>query len=120
MKKCTLLFINFIFLLTTNLFSQNNDNLFITDEEYGKMLYTNPRGIGCIKCHGKKGEKEFIAKYKNKLGIQKLFAPKINDKSLEKFTYVLTTKRSSRSIMPTYFLTKDEIKSIYLYIAQNK
>ena len=120
MKKYTLLFISFSFLFTSYLFSQNNDNLFITDEEYGKMLYTNPRGIGCIKCHGKKGEKKFIAKYTNKLGVQKLFAPKINNKSLAIFTHVLTTKRSSKSIMPTYFLTKDEIKSIYLYIAQGK
>ena len=27
---------------------------FITDIEYGKMLYKNPRGVGCNKCHAKK------------------------------------------------------------------
>ena len=37
---------------------------FITDVEYGKMLYQNPRGIGCDKCHGKKGGGLLIASYK--------------------------------------------------------
>ena len=29
---------------------------FITKNEYAKMLYQNPRGIGCDKCHGSGGE----------------------------------------------------------------
>ena len=28
------------------------NNSFITKYEYGKMLYNNPRGIGCNSCHG--------------------------------------------------------------------
>lgn len=28
------------------------NNSFITKYEYGKMLFNNPRGIGCNNCHG--------------------------------------------------------------------
>ena len=28
------------------------------------MLYKNPRGVGCDKCHGEKGEGSLIVKYK--------------------------------------------------------
>ncbi len=35
---------------------------FITKTEYAKMLYLNPRGIGCDKCHGAKGEGSLISK----------------------------------------------------------
>jgi len=31
--------------------------------EYASSLYKNPRGIGCQKCHGLKGEGKLIAKY---------------------------------------------------------
>ena len=111
------IFYIFIFLLfTTDIYAKTNDNLFITDFEYGQMLYKNPRGIGCIKCHGENGNKKFIAKYKSKNEIIKLYAPKINNLTLTDFKKVLTSKRSSRSIMPTYFLTSDEIQSIHLYI----
>ena len=40
---------------------------FITKNEYAKMLYQNPRGIGCDKCHGSGGEGSVIAKYKKKI-----------------------------------------------------
>ena len=35
------------------------NNSFITKFEYGKMLFNNPRGIGCNSCHGDnaKGQK---------------------------------------------------------------
>jgi mono/diheme cytochrome c family protein len=111
------IFYIFIFLLfIINIYAKTNDNLFITDFEYGEMLYENPRGIGCVKCHGEDGNKKFIAKYKLKNEIIKLYAPKINNLMLQDFKKVLTTERSSKSIMPTYFLTSDEIQSIYLYI----
>jgi len=111
------IFYIFIFLLyITNTYAKTNDNLFITDFEYGQMLYKNPRGIGCIKCHGENGDKKFIAQYKSKNETIKIYAPKINNLTLKKFKTVLTSKRSSKSIMPTYFLTLDEIQSIHLYI----
>ena len=54
-----------IFLLfTTLLLSKSDfDNSFITKYEYGKMLYANPRGISCIKCHGKDAKGKKIATF---------------------------------------------------------
>jgi len=42
------------------------ESSFITRMEYSSLLYKNPRGIGCNKCHGLKGEGKLIAKYKEK------------------------------------------------------
>ncbi len=96
--------------------SQTNDNLFITNFEYGQMLYENPRGIGCIKCHGDNGKGKFIARYTHKDKKFEINAPAINTINLEEFMKVLKAKSSSKSIMPTYFLTNDEMKQIHFYI----
>ncbi len=106
----------FIMLLTSSLIS--NDNLFITNYEYGEMLYKNPRGIGCIKCHGKNGKIMFIARYTHDEKEFELNAPSINKITLEKFIKKLKSKSNSKSIMPTYFLTNDEMKQIHFYITQ--
>lgn len=86
---------------------------FITKMEYAKMLYSNPRGIGCILCHGSKGEGSIIARYKEKGKPQELRAPAINSLSKEKFYKALD---SSDSIMPQYFLTDNEIEILYFYV----
>lgn len=92
------------------------DNLFITDYEYGQMLYKNPRGIGCIQCHGKYGEKQFFAKYTHKGKEIEIYIPSIQNLTLQKFQTKLKSNRNTTSIMPTYFLTNEEINSIYNYI----
>ena len=91
---------------------------FITEKEYGAMLYKNPRGIGCNKCHGEKGEGSLIAKYKelNATGEYyetELVAPAINRLSLQEFADGVT---ESKGVMPSYFLTQDEIIIIYKFI----
>ncbi len=97
------------------------NNSFITDYEYGAMLYENPRGIGCNKCHDRGDKSVIIAKYKNKKNETKtLVSPAINDVPFENFVSVLTTKRGSSNIMPSYFLTNDEIQSIYFYLQNLK
>lgn len=88
---------------------------FITDLEYGELLYKNPRGIGCNLCHGEKGEGMEIAKYKSKGKNIHLEGPRINDMLYEKF--VLALKKSNK-IMPRYHLIEDEIKAIYLYLSE--
>lgn len=90
---------------------------FITPLEYGKMLYQNPRGIGCDKCHGLKGEGRLIATYVVNKKRKKLFAPRINNIPKAKFVTALSAKSN---VMPTYFLTKNEIKSLYYYIMSEK
>ena len=92
---------------------------FITKTEYAKMLYLNPRGIGCDKCHGAKGEGSLISKYKhfdkkaNKTVDDELRAPKINDIDFESFKAALT---KPKGVMPSYFLTDEETAILYEYI----
>jgi len=92
---------------------------FITKTEYAKMLYLNPRGIGCDKCHGAKGEGSLISKYKhfdkktNKTVDDELRAPRINDIDFESFKAALT---KPKGVMPSYFLTDEETTILYEYI----
>jgi hypothetical protein len=92
---------------------------FITKYEYGKMLYENPRGIGCKNCHGQKGVGSVIAEYKHNGKRKVLMAPKISGISYEKFLNRLKnedTPRNRQDIMPKYFLTDEELESIYLFL----
>ena len=92
---------------------------FISDYEYGQMLFKNPRGIGCNKCHGENGEGSLIATYKdfNKTSQtyyeRQLIAPAIDKISLQEFADGIT---NSKSVMPSYFLTQDVIIILYKYI----
>lgn len=93
------------------------DASFITKFEYGAMLYENPRGIGCIKCHAKGNKKVVIAMYKDKKGkTHSIVAPPISKLAYADFEKKLNAKNNRSYIMPTYFLTDKEIKSIYHYI----
>jgi len=87
---------------------------FITKMEYAKMLYSNPRGIGCNKCHGEKGEGSVIAQYIQKNKHVSLTAPNITNVPKERFFQALT---SQHRVMPTYFLTWQEIDSLYYYVS---
>ena len=99
----------FLFLLP--LFS--SDESFITQIEYGKMLYENPRGIGCIYCHGKYGEGQKIAHFTHKKSAKTLYAPNLQTLSFESFSKAL---QKSRKVMPKYYLTKEEQLAIFRYI----
>jgi mono/diheme cytochrome c family protein len=100
-----------IVLLFITIFLHAED--FITQTEYAKMLYSNPRGIGCDSCHGKKGEGGVLATF-NKKGEKKLLkAPPINNLSLNEFRRGIL-KQSP--VMPSYFLTDEEIVSLYNYV----
>lgn len=90
------------------------------------MLYENPRGVGCIKCH-KKGDKPVvIARYKefdkkSKTFInKKIIAPAINKVSFEVFIDKLRSDKTESKVMPTYFMTNEELKSLYHYIKNIK
>jgi hypothetical protein len=87
---------------------------FITKMEYAKMLYSNPRGIGCNKCHGEKGEGSIISEYTHKGKKVVIAAPNITAVSKENFFKALTTPHK---IMPTYFLTSQEIESLHYYVS---
>ncbi|MGP1450624.1 MAG: c-type cytochrome [Wolinella sp.] len=92
-----------------------DDESFITNFEYGKMLYENPRGIGCINCHGKEGEGSIIAKYRHKGKDKALIAPAINRLSKDEFESAMT---KDNKVMPKYHLDKSELGAIFLYIRE--
>ncbi|MCD8213292.1 MAG: cytochrome c [Campylobacter sp.] len=92
---------------------------FITKMDYARMRYLNPRGIGCDKCHGAKGEGSVISKFKHfdkktkRLVNDELRAPRINDLEYERFIAAL---ENPKGVMPSYFLTDEESKILYEYI----
>ncbi|WP_104721406.1 c-type cytochrome [Helicobacter mesocricetorum] len=97
------IFVNFVFA----------EESFITSIEYGKMLYENPRGIGCVECHGQAGEGRMIAEYYHKKKAISLQGPAINHLKFEVFAKAL---QESKKVMPKYYLTKNEIQAIFEYI----
>ena len=113
-----------LFFLPVILFAQES---FITQMEYSSLLYKNPRGIGCNKCHGLKGEGKLIARYKDtkrvkdgekyiKIKVQKeLRAPAINKLSYAEFYKALNSHIQG---MPKYYLTEKEIKALFFYLQQ--
>lgn len=99
-----------LFLLLKSL---SADVSFITESEYASQLYHSPRGIGCFKCHGEKGEGRLIATYKDK-GEKKSFSPPaINMLDFKRFDAAMKTRQKG---MPRYFLTQQEIKTLYIYL----
>ncbi|XPV54364.1 MAG: cytochrome C oxidase subunit III [Halarcobacter ebronensis] len=119
-------FISFVLVMTSFIFANSLDNSFITRFEYGAMLYENPRGVGCIKCHGKGNKPVIIAKYKEfdkktkKLVEKKIVAPAINNVSFEVFLDKLRSDKTESKVMPTYFITDEELNSLYYYIKNIK
>jgi len=120
----------FIYFIATFLSAKSYES-FITKYEYGEMLYKNPRGIGCVKCHKRNGTGGLISTYKDKFGEEKtIFAPPINKLSLDKFEQILIKQNYSKTrngeklqknrviFMPTYFLVEEEVKSLHYYITQ--
>ena len=119
-----------LFLFITIIYAKND--WFITNLEYGKMLYNNPRGISCAKCHGIKGKGKIITSYINKKGekrvIKTLPFKNLTFKKLKKALFhefnLKTIRRKYPNsplihidIMPKYdYLTDDEIKAILLYL----
>jgi len=87
---------------------------FITDYEYGEMLYTNPRGVGCIQCHGKVGEGKIIVTYKDKEKNTHI----VKGADIRKTTLkeMIASLNSYHKIMPRYYLTDDEVKYIFDYL----
>ena len=48
-----------------NVIPTDINNSFITKYEYGKMLFNNPRGIGCNRCHGDDARGRKIVEFKH-------------------------------------------------------
>lgn len=118
------------------------NNSFITKYEYGKMLFNNPRGIGCNKCHGDDARGKRIVQFKHENEHEKkmyncsLVAPDIKDIDYVTFSTKVNSKKNPKwkfekeqvcdkliyyaNVMPTYFLVEEEIEAIYYYIKNMK
>ncbi len=106
-----------IFIFVFFIGSINATQSFISNDEYAKMLYKNPRGIGCDLCHGERGEGKVISSYIKSGKKISLIGPKINDISMRRFYRALD--RANR-LMPDYFLTEEEKAYLYYYLTKQK
>jgi len=103
-------------LLIVAIFSALYSEDFISEFEYGQMLYQNPRGVSCAKCHGKLGDGEFIASFKEENGtVKKFYGPDIRE--LDKKSFSKALERGGK-IMPRYYLTNKEVEAIFKYIKE--
>ncbi len=100
-----------LLLLLPLLLSANED--FISHYEYGEMLYNNPRGVSCAQCHGANGEGKVIVKYREAKETKVIKGSDIRQKSLAQMVHTLN---SFHEIMPRYYLTDEEVKTIYDYL----
>ena len=117
------------------------NNSFITKYEYGKMLYNNPRGIGCNSCHGNDARGRKMVDFKQQLKDKKIYncsliIPDIKSIDYQTFSIKVNSKKNPNvkfekeqvcekliyyaNVMPTYFLVEEEIESIYYYIQNLK
>jgi mono/diheme cytochrome c family protein len=89
---------------------------FISDFEYGQMLYNNPRGISCAECHGKNGEGKEIVEYRDIHDKTKVIrGSDIRDISLEEIEAIVAR---NHPVMPKYYLTHEEVEAIYYFIQE--
>ncbi|MDR1007467.1 MAG: cytochrome c [Campylobacteraceae bacterium] len=103
-----------IFALLTLISSLLADD-FITRMEYAELLYLNPRGIGCDKCHGNDAKGKVIASFRQKGEIRKLIAPPISNITKANFFKALD---NPKTVMPKYSLTNEEMESLYEYVTK--
>jgi len=87
---------------------------FINKFEYGEMLYNNPRGISCSKCHGEHGEGRVLATYIHKKKVNQVVAPMIVNLSFGEMKKSLNYTRNF--FMPKYYLTDSEIDAITTFL----
>jgi len=136
LHSISLILLSSIFLLAsndTNLSTESTENnstkekkdeSFLSLLEYGKMLYKNPRGISCTKCHGStgKGGKKIAKYYDKHKNIKLLKSTNITNYSLKDLTASLKNqyrkdgRRQRHKIMPMYYMTQQEILAIFTYL----
>jgi len=104
-----------LFLLPLYSFGESD---FITDLEYGEMLYHNPRGVSCASCHGDSGEGKNIVDYLGK--GDKVITIRGVDIRYKSFDEIKKIVARNHPIMPKYYLTDEEIKAIYDYLLSKR
>ena len=111
-------YIFFISIINVFLFASEG---FLSNDEYAKMLYNNPRGIACSGCHGERGEGGILATYTIEKNGEKILkeikAPTINNLSVKEFIKAFEKKKR---YMPRYYLTEKELAYIYYYLIKQR
>ncbi len=92
---------------------ENATESFISDYEYGQMLYNNPRGVSCLECHGENGEGKSIVHYQDIHSKVAIKGADIRKKTLQE---MIRSVSAYHKVMPRYYLTDDEVKAIYEYL----
>ena len=110
----------FLILLFITEVQATDDNNFLTKYEYSMMLYVEPRGLSCIKCHGLTGRKtDKLRYYKYTSKSRRYKTREVKVKPIYKLNFVDFRKavlsRKNR-FMPTYKLSHTEIEYIYFYL----
>ena len=82
------------------------------------MLYQNPRGIGCHKCHGIDGKGLVLGRYRDGNKTITIKAPDITNLDYRRFKKGIVSKKNR--LMPVYFLTDKEIETLYYYLKKEK
>jgi len=112
----------FISLFTTII--QANSDDFLTNYEYATMLYFEPRGISCAKCHGENGRRVDNIRYtkhypdnrqRPKRRIVKI--KPIYNIALKNFNSAVRSQK--KRFMPTYKLSNPEIRLIHFYLQKS-
>jgi len=105
-----------LFLLPFFLCAEDNETeSFITDYEYGEMLYSNPRGISCAECHGENGQGKVIVQFQDIKGKEVIRGSDIRKITLQE---MITATNTYHKVMPRYYLTNKEVKAIYGYLQE--
>ena len=86
---------------------------FISDYEYGQMLYENPRGISCAACHAKNGEGKKIVSYQENNETIVIKGVDIRSHTLAEIEAIVAR---NHPVMPKYYLTHEEVEAIYYYL----
>ncbi|MDX9744457.1 MAG: hypothetical protein RBT59_11595 [Arcobacteraceae bacterium] len=122
--------------ISQSLVEKQINESFITSYEYGKMLYNNPRGISCAKCHGQDAKGLTLSKFKHRtkdkvynceIKTEDITTVSLGDFKAKLDPDILETKvKIDKSdvckkmiygnTMPKYFLTQNEQESIYYYV----
>jgi len=97
-----------------------NDS-FLSNDEYARMLFKNPRGIACSECHGERGEGGILTAYTiqkdGKKILKEIKAPRINTLDMKSFIKAFEKKKR---YMPRYYLTDKELAYIYYYLLKQR
>ncbi|RLA75458.1 MAG: cytochrome c [Epsilonproteobacteria bacterium] len=89
---------------------------FISEFEYGQMLYKNPRGISCAACHAENGEGKEIVSYQDDENQTIIIrGVDIRSHSLVEIEAIVAR---NHPVMPKYYLTYEEVEAIYFYLQE--